>query len=342
MSHVRHPTEMRQALAARGDAVDLLEQIRRRPAAPLGLAPVALPRLALPQPIAPRSPAPIARAPQGGARARAPQSSAGSSASGRHIWITATLILLAVLTIASAAWAPSRSSITVTTGETTAQPPATAPGISGAAVPNAAPQPGTPRAVVPSSDFRYDAPPSISRDDYIAIYCLIDSPACPEAGTMYDILVTPDEEGIIDPAVEAAQGMHETGLGNDQGGVGRLPTLRADGSVNPCCGGRNLHGVQCFPGDARIADLAVEWGNGCAGVYLDYATSVRTWKGVILREYVAEGKDTPAKAVWKYAPVGKDGNNPPAYIADMENWITCWRAKGPKACYAERGIAVRQ
>ena len=116
----------------------------------------------------------------------------------------------------------------------------------------------------------------------------------------------------------------------------------ADGSVDPCCGGRNLHGVQCFPGDARIADLAVGWGNGCAAVYSDYASSVRTWKGVILREYVAEGKDTPAKAVWKYAPVGKDGNNPPTYIADMENWITCWRAKGPKACYAERGIAVRQ
>jgi hypothetical protein len=159
---------------------------------------------------------------------------------------------------------------------------------------------------------------------------------------MYDILATPDQEGVIDPAIEAAQGMHETGLGGNQGGVGRLPTLRADGSVDPCCGGRNLHGVQCFPGDARIADLAVDWGNGCAGVYPDYATSVRTWKGVILREYVAEGKDTPAKAVWKYAPIGKDGNNPPTYIADMESWIACWRAKGPKACYAERGIAVRQ
>ena len=342
MSHVRQPTEVQRALAARGDAVDLLEQMSRRPARSLGLAPVALPQLVPPQPAAPRAAQGSARAPQQVARVPTAQPSAASTASRRRVWIVAALILLVILTIASATWAASRSTAAVTTGGTTAQPPATAPGISGAAVPNVAAQPGLPRAVVPSSDFRYDAPPSISRDDYIAIYCLIDSPACPEAGTMYDILVTLDEEGIIDPAIEAAQGMHETGLGTAQGGVGRLPTLRTDGSVDPCCGGRNLHGVQCFPGDARVADLAVGWGNGCAGVYPDYATSVRTWKGVILREYVAEGKDTPAKAVWKYAPIGKDGNNPPAYIADMENWISCWRAKGPKACYAERGIAVRQ
>ena len=108
------------------------------------------------------------------------------------------------------------------------------------------------------------------------------------------------------------------------------------------------------PGTVSVSADGVHWATfpcaldqppyypGCAGVYPDYATSVRTWKGVILREYVAEGKDTPAKAVWKYAPIGKDGNNPPAYIADMENWISCWRAKGPQACYAERGIAVRQ
>ncbi len=302
MAHVRQPTDVQRVLADRGDAVDLLERLARRPARPLGLAHVT------PPPLPPSAPA-RSVAPQRAGRALPPQRQAGGVGPRRQVRLVGIFIGLAILTIASVAWAAPR----------------------GTAVP-----------VVPSGDFRYDAPPSISRDDYIAIYCLIDSPACPEAGTMYDILATPDQEGVIDPAIEAAQGMHETGLGGNQGGVGRLPTLRADGSVDPCCGGRNLHGVQCFPGDARIADLAVDWGNGCAGVYPDYATSVRTWKGVILREYVAEGKDTPAKAVWKYAPIGKDGNNPPTYIADMESWIACWRAKGPKACYAERGIAVRQ
>ena len=330
MTDVRQPTQVQQALAARGDAVDLLERLARRPVRPFGLACSAaappLPQMA-PQPVAPLA----------SARALPPQRQAGGVGPWRQVWLLVIVIGLAIVTFASVGWAAPRG-----TAPAPQVPPTAVPGLSGVAVQSAAPQHGTPIPVVPSGDFRYDAPPSISRDDYIAIYCLIDSPACPEAGTMYDILATRDEEGIIDPGIEAAQGMHETGLGTNPKGVGRLPTLRADGSVDPCCGGRNLHGVQCFPGDARIADLAVDWGNGCAGVYPDYATSVRAWKGVILREYVAEGKDTPAKAVWKYAPVGKDGNNPPTYIADMENWITCWRAKGPKACYAERGIAVRQ
>ena len=327
MSHVRHPTEMQQALAARGDAVDLLERLARRPVRLLSLAP---------SPAAAAGAAQQA-APLASARALPPQRQATGVGPRRQIRLVGIVIALAIMAIASLAWATPRG-----TAPAPQAPPTGVPGLSGVAVQRPAAPHGTAVPVVPSSDFRYDAPPSIPRDDYIAIYCLIDSPACPEAGTMYDILVTADQEGVIDPAVEAAQGMHETSLGTDPNGVGRLPTLRADGSVDPCCGGRNLHGVQCFPGDARIADLAVGWGNGCAGVYPDYATSVRTWKGVILREYVAEGKDTPAKAVWKYAPVGKDGNNPPTYIADMENWITCWRAKGPKACYAERGIAVRQ
>ncbi len=332
MSHVRHPTEMQQALAARGDAVDLLERLARRPVRPLSLARSAaappLPQVALPQPVAPL----------GRAHALPPQHQAGGVGPQRQIRLVEIVTVLAIVAIASVAWAAPRGTAPAPQAPTTA-----VPGISGAAVPRGAAQHGTAVPVVPSGDFRYDAPPSISRDDYIAIYCLIDSPACPEAGAMYDILATADQEGVIDPAVEAAQGMHETGLGTNPKGVGRLPTLRADGSVDPCCGGRNLHGVQCFPGDARIADLAVDWGsNGCAGVYPDYATSVRTWKGVILREYVAEGKDTPAKAVWKYAPVGKDGNNPPTYIADMESWIACWRAKSPSTCFEERGIAVRQ
>lgn len=330
MAHVRQPTDVQRVLADRGDAVDLLERLARRPARPLGLAHV------IPPPLPPSAPA-RSVAPQRAGRALPPQRQASGVGPRRQVRLVGIFIGLAILTIASVAWAAPRGTAPAPQAPTTA-----VPGISGAAVPRGAAQQGTAVPVVPSGDFRYDAPPSISRDDYIATYCLIDSPACPEAGTMYDILATPDQEGVIDPAIEAAQGMHETRLGGNQGGVGRLPTLRADGSVDPCCGGRNLHGVQCFPGDARIADLAVDWGNGCAGVYPDYATSVRTWKGVILREYVAEGKDTPAKAVWKYAPIGKDGNNPPTYIADMESWIACWRAKGPKACYAERGIAVRQ
>jgi hypothetical protein len=166
---------------------------------------------------------------------------------------------------------------------------------------------GSTSAVVLSTAYDYAAPPSISRDVYIAIWCEAGSEACQEAGAMYDILV----EAGIDPVVEAAQASHETGLGT--AGVG-----------GP--GIRNPHGVQCHAGDGRVADSRVPWGNGCAGVYASYSDAVRTWARVIILEYVNAGLTTPALAVWKYAPTS-DGNNPPAYIADMERKIDAWRAQ---------------
>lgn len=159
-------------------------------------------------------------------------------------------------------------------------------------------------AIVASTSYRYDAPPSISREAYGAIVCAA-GPACDEAGAMYDVLV----EAGIDPVVEAAQAQHETGLGTD--GIGRSAY-------------KNLHGVQCHASDGRIADSKVDWGNGCAGVYASYSDSVRTWANVINREYIALGLNTPALAVSKYAPVS-DGNDPPAYVADMERHIDQWR-----------------
>jgi hypothetical protein len=72
------------------------------------------------------------------------------------------------------------------------------------------------------------------------------SPACDEAGEMYDILV----DAGIDPAVEFGQAAHETVLGTDGVGVENI---------------KNLHGVQCHGGDNRIGDASVPWGNKCAG-----------------------------------------------------------------------------
>lgn len=161
--------------------------------------------------------------------------------------------------------------------------------------------------VVPSSVYDYAAPPSISRDTYASIWCDAGSAACNEAGAMYDTLVAAG----LDPAVEAAQAGHETTWGTL--GVGQ-PAYK------------NAHGVQCFNGDGRTGETSVSWGNGCAGVYASYTDSVRTWASVIIREYVNEGLTTPALAVWKYAPTS-DGNNPPAYIADMEAKIDTWRAR---------------
>lgn len=166
--------------------------------------------------------------------------------------------------------------------------------------------------------YRYDSLPTISRDRYIWIYCEYQpSAACSEAGVMYDILV--DDEiygGSIDPAVQAAQSCHETVCGTQ--GVG-VPSIK------------NLHGVQCHNGDNRIGDSRVEWGNTCAGIYASYADSVRTWKKVMLREYIAEGLNTPDEAIWKYAPIGDCAagscNSPPHYILDMHNKIDMFRQR---------------
>jgi hypothetical protein len=161
--------------------------------------------------------------------------------------------------------------------------------------------------IVASAEYNYAAPPSISRETYQAVWCNAGSEACSESGEMYDILVAAG----IDPVIEAAQASHETGLGT--AGVG-APAYK------------NAHGVQCHAGDGRVADSAVPWGNGCAGVYASYAAAVETWARLIIREYVNEGLTTPTLAVWKYAPTS-DGNNPPAYIADMERKIDMWRAQ---------------
>lgn len=159
--------------------------------------------------------------------------------------------------------------------------------------------------------FRYDNPPSISRDQYIAIWCAVDSPACPEAGTMYDALTNPGE-GLtpIDPAIEAGQAAHETVLGTAGVGIASI---------------RNLHGVQCHAGDNRVADSSVPWGNGCAAVYGSYTDSVKTWVRLLNREYFPENRMTPESVVAKYAPAGADGNNPPAYIKVMKSCILQFR-----------------
>lgn len=115
---------------------------------------------------------------------------------------------------------------------------------------------------------------------------------------MYDLLVAAG----FDPAVQYGQAYHETSLG--RAGVG-VPPLH------------NLHGVQCHAGDERVGEAAVPWGNQCAGVYPDYPTSVRVWVRLIEREYLSRSLTTPQAAVWRYAPPGKDGNDPPAYLESM-------------------------
>jgi hypothetical protein len=180
------------------------------------------------------------------------------------------------------------------------------------------PTPAPSSAVSPSTDYRYVAPPSISRATYISVWCdppagIPPSPACPDAGAMYDVLVDPGIGGErIDPAIEAGQAAHETALGT--AGVGRADL-------------KNLHGVQCHGGDQRIGDAPVAWGNGCAGIYASYVDAVRTWKMLILREYVAAGLlDVPA-VVARYAPDGADGNCSRCYISAMTDLIAAIRQR---------------
>ena len=187
----------------------------------------------------------------------------------------------------------------------------------------AAPAPALPAGDVPvvaSGDYRYDAPPSISRATYIAVYCEAGSAACAEAGAMYDVLVAAG----LDPAIEAGQATHETSLGT--AGVGVPPI-------------RNLHGVQCHAEDNRVGDSPVGWGNGCAGMYADYTASVATWARLITREYLPEGRNTPALVVDRYAPAGADGNTPSVYVAAMQAAIDRYRARAPQESPAGQRVA---
>lgn len=160
--------------------------------------------------------------------------------------------------------------------------------------------------VVRSTNYRYDAPPSIGPQTYVNIMCDA-GPACENAEDMYNVLV----EAGIDPVVEAAQANHETKLGTL--GIGRSQY-------------KNMHGVQCHTNDGRIGDSKVSWGNGCAAIYASYADSLVTWASLINREYIAVGLNTPELVIPKYAPVS-DGNDPPSYIAAMKRDIDQWRAQ---------------
>ena len=190
----------------------------------------------------------------------------------------------------------------------------------GATAPPVAAPPAGDVPVVASGDYRYDAPPSISRATYIAVYCEAGSAACAEAGAMYDVLVAAG----LDPAIEAGQATHETSLGT--AGVGVPPI-------------RNLHGVQCHAEDNRVGDSPVGWGNGCAGMYADYTASVATWARLITREYLPEGRNTPALVVDRYAPAGADGNTPSVYVAAMQAAIDRYRARAPQESPAGQRVA---
>lgn len=173
-------------------------------------------------------------------------------------------------------------------------------------------------AVLPSTfmPYAYRWPPTVTRWVYIQSWCDPNadgdesdrSPACQEAGAMYDALLLHG----IDPAIHYGQAFHETSLG--RAGVGREPF-------------RNLHGVQCHRNDGRIAETRVPWGNGCAGVYADYLTSVTTWARLIVNEYIQQGLLSPETAIAKYAPRGKDGNEPEAYVKSMQSLIDSIRTR---------------
>lgn len=115
MSHVRHPTQVEQALAARGDAVDLLERLARRPVRPFGLACSAaappLPQMA-PQPVAPLA----------SARALPPQRQAGGVGPRRQVWLLVIVIGLAIVTFASVGWAAPRGTAPAPQAPPTAVP----------------------------------------------------------------------------------------------------------------------------------------------------------------------------------------------------------------------------
>jgi hypothetical protein len=163
---------------------------------------------------------------------------------------------------------------------------------------------GTGTAPVAAS-FAYRQPPTISRATYAAILRDADSPAYPEADAMYDALVAAG----IDPALHLAHARKETRFGLT--GTGRIPQ-------------RNLHGVK------RNGWDSVYGGSDCGDVhscYPSYLTSVEAWIDLLnTRGYLDAGLDTPRAVLPRYCP-RSDGCDPMQYAADVEAWVTTWRAQ---------------
>lgn len=158
--------------------------------------------------------------------------------------------------------------------------------------------------VVDSHTFVFLQPPTISAAHYAAVLHAAGSPAAPEAHAMYQALVAAG----IDPAIELAFARKETAFGLT--GVG-VP------------GRHNLHGITCNGWDHIYGGRC----NGRFSTYPHYTASVQAWAALI-RAYSAAGLTTPRQALWVYAPASE--NHTAYYIAQVEQWVTAWRASAAR------------
>jgi hypothetical protein len=150
-------------------------------------------------------------------------------------------------------------------------------------------------------------PPSLSRETYTTILCTPRNgqvpPPCPEAGAMYDLLVTAG----LDPAVELAFAMKETELGTT--GPGRPPQ-------------RNLHNLECNGWDGGTCDGPH---HDRFSAYPSYEWATWAWATLLLTRgrYVDAGNATVEQVLPIYAPPFE--NDTAGYIATVRRLVADWR-----------------
>jgi hypothetical protein len=164
------------------------------------------------------------------------------------------------------------------------------------------------QAVAASSDYLYQAPPSISLDVYRQALCAA-GPACDEAPAMYQALI----DAGLDPALALAHSWKETSSGT--AGAGRVPL-------------RDLYGENC----ADEADFC----DGRFSGFTSYTNATRAWASLMLTHgYIDAGLTMPDLVLPRYCPVD-DGCDPAGYVAQIKQMVEGWRAAGSEAASPDR------
>jgi hypothetical protein len=155
------------------------------------------------------------------------------------------------------------------------------------------------------SSFAFLQPPTISRATYRAILREWNSPAYPEAGAMYDVLV----DAGIDPVIELAFARKETEFGRT--GPGRAPQ-------------HSLHGITCNAWDQRYGGTCMGPHHYRFSAYPSYTASVQAW-ATLIRGYARAGMTTPRLALPVYAPAFE--NDTALYTEQVYRWSYQWRSR---------------
>lgn len=165
-----------------------------------------------------------------------------------------------------------------------------------------------------ADDLTFLSSPRVSLGTFARVLDDAGSPAAPEAGAIYAMLIARG----LDPAVALAFFQHESQYGTDPNAV----TLRA---------GRNW-------GALRRGRRAYKVANSFAW-YATWLDGIMDWCDLIRGRYIGRGLDTVERAIPVYAPA-KDRNKPAAYIAAVRALVSRWQAA--EQATVDRRYVVRE